>query len=480
MAINRENFNTPLTLKKENNKNVDEFLTNSNTYDLGYLSGYAELQKELKNNDVPLEPEYNSKELNTNKMLSIDEDIFRYSLSDDYEDPTLLGFSILFKDNSPLFSEDKNSVFDFINKYQNIRDISIRGQILTEFKRIFNNIFRFDFNNQIQKQKRYYIESILGLNRLNAKMTKYKEDKLTITLTEDVSMLSLYLAELYNNLVYDYKNQRYMIPENCLRFDMIIKIYDYRDFIVPNNLNNPATSQDQFSNQIKNLIINENISQQIYVLRDCNFDFFNSQNHLDNLTMAGYNTVSKEPANLSFDIYYKSVERETYPLLLNNRIILSNKKTNLINNDAKTNELFKDLKSNDQYTEINTRIKKSNSKTQFNPTFINETNKDGKKGWWSQTTDVLKSTTAEYVDNYKDKVLQKIREKRGELLNNLLNQIRGNFNVPPIIYPDNVYDPNFYKLSLENFAKGLATNLYNNAEDSIQSGVNEFFKKFGI
>ncbi len=49
-------------------------------------------------------------------------------------------------------------------------------------------------------------------------MIKYNEDKITITMNEDVSMIAWYLSELYNNISYSYRNQRFMFPENLLRF----------------------------------------------------------------------------------------------------------------------------------------------------------------------------------------------------------------------------------------------------------------------
>ena len=168
----------------------------------------------------------------------IDEDVstFRNILFNDYnedpyeqyEDPLQLGFKVGFNPSSPFFSGSlyENSLFNGDTPYNSIRsffekygyggdidDIAIRYEWYLEFKRKLFTIFEKNIKEgQKTYNKPYYINKISGLNNLNKKIIKYGEDKITIILNEDVRMISWYLSELYNNLVYSYKNKRWMIP----------------------------------------------------------------------------------------------------------------------------------------------------------------------------------------------------------------------------------------------------------------------------
>ena len=438
-----------------------------------------------------------------------------------YEDPTYLGFDVLFMTDqgdfhNGLFSKDRNSAQDFIYKYSNLPSVWKRAPLLKEFRKVFRNLFYLanDSSSDVNKQKNYYLQQIGGLEKLNAKIVNYKEDKLTFTMHEDVAMYILYLTELYNNLAYDYKYQRMAIPENCLRFDMMIKISDMRNFRVPfteknqgligtfanniqeNNLNNtqPGQAIDHF---------HSNYSNQIYILRDCNFDFSQSQNHGENITMAGFNATPPGASELKFDIYYKSIEREMSPLLLElvdsgAYLNLRNKKSGLYKdqkNEIPNYLLFTDKRPNREIVETeNTARKRSTTELSTTPSndtggandILNKINNNNQNdGWWTSATDKLKdaafkvgtdmkNTVNQEIESYKDKLFNRWREFRGELINQFLIEVREDLNVPEI-YPNNVYTEDFYKITLENFAKSLGSGLYNNVEEGIRGGVNDFF-----
>lgn len=369
------------------------------------------------------------------------------NLNFQYEDPTLLGFEIMLEtDDSPLFadSKEKSSAAHFINSYSDIKEIADRAEILEEFKRILFLIFDKDFNNQYVRNKTYYIESVLGMDKLNAMITNYQginetSDKLQITLTEDVSMLSLYLAELYNNLAYSYKNQRYIIPENCLRFDMKIKVREIRNFGLPNPKRKENPDEPL-------LILNkDNVSNIIYTIHDCNFDFFDAQNVQQELKIAGFEGMNKEVARLNFNIFFKSVSREMAPNLLPGAITLSNKKYDLLNLSGSTSlddDLFK----------IN-----------FGKNEIVE--KTGPDIWRR-----LKSTLKSELDNAKTQLVKKYKEWRGDIVNELFDQIGNKIGVPKF-YLGNVYDEDFGKLTLNNFLTSLAARSFSDVEGSFNSGI---------
>ena len=278
-------------------------------------------------------------------MNSFVEEAFKYSLNiDDYEDPTYLMFNTKFlSDTSPLFNygnfannptgasgdttfQRNSSAPTILDKYKNIDEMAIRIPIYYEFIELLTSIFSTTFHST-PWVKSYYIEMITGLDKLNAKMVKYDDkngDKITIQLSEDVAMRATYLAEMYNNLCYSFKDQRYMIPDNCLRFDLMIEITDIRLFKIFDGLDD---------NDIKKFSVNNNPPSIIYTLYDCNFDFFQSQAFDAGLQVGGVSSAAdKKAANLSFDIKYKSISREFKSPIINSPE-LNNKLSRLVYSD---------------------------------------------------------------------------------------------------------------------------------------------------
>ena len=239
-----------------------------------------------------------------------------------YEDPFLPAFELYFDTDSPLFyggdsntKSKENSLSYFIDKYGLAIDptgYQSRKEIWKEFNNVFFKIFETKLkyeSSRNKKNKPYYIAKIGGLNFLNKKYIKYspttEADKITVTLNEDVSMIAWYIAELYNNLAYSYKNQRFMFPENLLRFNMGIRINDVRNFVLP--------QKDSKTGKITNNISKK--SQIVYTLHDCNFEFFDSKNYGDEMEIGGFGTNTWTPQSLTFNIYFKSVTRWTdFPL----------------------------------------------------------------------------------------------------------------------------------------------------------------------
>lgn len=276
---------------------------------------------------------YDNDKIRTQTMPTMDEDTFKYAVEIsnndfEFEDPTYLGYDVkIDMDSSPLFNYGKgvnnpelNSALDFIKKYGIIEEIGKRETIWKEFVNQILKIFDTDLNSdkmEGKKNKSYYIESITGLDKLTNKMVeKYEEDKLTFTLVEDISLRSTYIAELYNNLIYSYKNQRYLIPFNCLRFDLIIRISDIRTFKIPKG-------DGYYAN-------NTTPAYTLYKLHDCNFDFTNSKPHTDSLSVGGFGKADSEPKPVTFDITYKSVSREFRSPLINNSLAIANKNTAIL------------------------------------------------------------------------------------------------------------------------------------------------------
>jgi len=249
------------------------------------------------------------------------EDYGYYSEDFFYQDPLFLSFDIVLDTyQSPLFGME-NSLSSFLDKYGEIPSIKNRVDIYNEFYDIVKRLFNVG-NYSIDKNKSYYIASITGLDKITAKMVDYQKDKITITLSEDVSMVSSYMALLYNNLSYSYKDQKYIIPYNLLRFNMYIRVSDLRNMPVIKEKDGTTTK-------------NYDKSSIVYYLRDCNFNFFDSKPFEADLSAGGWGaSPSYNPSSIKFDVYYKSIDVEIYNPLLNkslqNKGNLNNKATSLI------------------------------------------------------------------------------------------------------------------------------------------------------
>lgn len=390
-----------------------------------------------------------------------------------YEDPFIPSFELFFNRESPFFAGDDNLTTQlgrpnclkyFIQKYMSIdpAGYSNRLTLWTEFKNIFFKIFQDDLKgdkNRDTKYKAYYISKIAGLQNLNKKMINYGSpysdgDKITITINEDISMMAWYLAELYNNIVYSYRNQRYAFPENLLRFDMTIQINDIRNFSMPQSSNPPApnvsVNKDYINNKdIKNILSPK--SKIVYTLHDCNFSFFESRNYGDEIEIGGYGTnLNQTPQSLSFDIYYKSVTRwSEFPL-------------------------FKGIPLNpwDKYLQNAEVTQHWDQKTYYNDLDRIKSQPPEQKGYLNQKLTKATQSVVNLGLNYMDNLEKKLREVRGGVVNDLLLQFNNSTRINKI-EPDNVYNVNFNNpTSLENLGKAVASNLLTDLENNIRNSAN--------
>jgi len=228
-----------------------------------------------------------------------------------FQDPLFPTYDVILDTTrSPLFIVNSgdtynNSLAKFLSDYSDIYSMRSRIKIHEQFLKTLYNLFNTEFN-QIERNKSYYINSISGLDNLTARIVDFEKQKITINLNEDISMVATYLAQLYNNLSYSYKDQKLMIPYNLLRFNMYIKVHDVRNmpFYIPNADSGTTTSFDK--------------SYVIYVLRDCSFDFKKSKNFEDSITAGGFDAgAPTKTSSISFDVVYKSIEIESeFPLIM--------------------------------------------------------------------------------------------------------------------------------------------------------------------
>jgi len=255
------------------------------------------------------------------------------------EDPTILGYSLRIDyENSPLFiNVNSNTINNFIEDTevvtsQNFEPISLNSAInfittySTEYSELsLAHLYLLEFKEGIQKiftspeiltnykdplKKNHYINSIEGLEKLdnyfvnygssdlNSSAQKESNEFLTITLQEDIRMFTNRLAFLYRNLSWSYNMGKKLIPENLLRFNLYIKIADYRNFT--------RDGESEISKSIR-----EKYSRVIYELKDCEM-FFDSSLNPSQLTMSGFESVNSAYSQLKMKIKYRKVNRIFY------------------------------------------------------------------------------------------------------------------------------------------------------------------------
>jgi len=425
-----------------------------------------------------------------------------------YEDPFVPSFELFFNDESAFFdsSAAPNSLKYFIGNYGSAFDDNYitRLKMWEEFKNVFFKIFekRTERNeNRNKKNKAYYISKIAGLNNLNKKIITFGEDKLTITINEDVSMIAWYLSELYNNLIYSYKNQRYMFPENVIRFDMDIKINDMREYQIPQSINERSPGSD-VNNNYPNKNIKNDISPKsnmVYTLHDCTFNFFESNNHQDDIEIGGYGTPSYTPQSLSFDIFYKSVSRySNFPLIKGfssinawGEDLLSIADGTTQSYDNTIDEISKNQP--DQKSYLNSSLAKSQQNV-VNQGLNYEDNLSSKLR--DLKTNIVSKITPKVTPesiynsnnflgtvekgvinqglNFVNSLETQLREERGKVVNGLISQFR-NLTTINKIEPDNVYQSNFNnRTNVVNAGRQLASGILNDLENAIKKGAINF------
>ena len=267
-------------------------------------------------------------------------------------DPIVYGFEIIIDDvSSPLLN---GSISDFIRNYSNISEVSVRGKIYEEFKQQFIKFFKTKASVRIDdgvlgetsitktgneptessngssiyekgrlSYLNYYLKKIDGLENLVERNTPkekkflndYNTDTITLSLSEDVSMSVATLAHLYKLLYWSKPNGKNIIPENLLRFNCDIIVSEVRNF---NRVRRAITSVQEERNQVE--IIKDNVSRQIYSLRECQF-YFNTMPHTSSIDMGQrLESYGEGSYVIQFDYKYATSKLERFMPVLNRGI----------------------------------------------------------------------------------------------------------------------------------------------------------------
>lgn len=434
--------------------------------DTGYIKGYEKVNKNEEKRlehglNVDARIVGNDTYLHSGGILGVesnqynpeyDMDNFKYEFKfhSDHEDPALLGFEIYIDDttsSSPFWANNnENKVMKFLVNYKNIEELNQRTAIFTEFRTRFFEIFNSILSENVggsnkYSSKNYYITSIKGTDAVvNKKIINYPEDKITITLNEDITMTAQYLAELYNTLIYSYKSNRYMIPESLFRFDMYIKVNDMRSFRTGDNfIKSKAVGMDNIPRTL-----DKKKSYIIYTLHDCNLNFFDSKNSPDEMVVGGVGAgANSTSASLSFDVKFKSVSKHIEPILKNGAYSIFNK-PNLVfsvNSGDVDDNYFKMVKNGDELSVYNSQeLYKYQYPIKTGTSSLDKKSEIKKKKGYEKYLDKAKGAIKHVASETVETVKQNLKEKRDELINRLVSQIKDKTTIQRNTDMGNVYD----------------------------------------
>jgi len=463
----RENLTTNPT-EKPNSMNEDgELFDDSRKMKFGENIDLSEVSKKAQ--ELPSQKKKEKWPTDALRNFLYNQDNSKFDSNDKYQDPTWLGFEIMFiADESPLFSfdgaTDVNTVERFLNKYQEIPEMEERKEIYKRFKGQIMQYFATSTNNdtKVNMNKRHYVESIIGMEKFIKKIVNYEEDEIEIRLNEDISLRTQYMIDLYNNLVYDYKYKRTMIPENLLRFNMYIKIKDIRPIKMQNPNYDPDTNPNR---EVFIDSLDAGSTYVLYKLYDCNFDFSESQTHEGTIQISGWNTFGTgNMNNANFKIKYKSISKVFESTMVNDFEVVKLNSHNLedLYVDYQNDDFLGTLFNNNDYKyrrDVNDGIQAPSKKPDEDRPF-EKRNKFAALG--SKKVDDFKKLGDKSIRSVSNGIKGKFSEVRGALITDLKKSIT---DALPWDRLGNVYSTNFRQMSLENFGKNLVSEAIDTAID---------------
>jgi hypothetical protein len=257
----------------------------------------------------------------------------------DNEDPISFGYDIIINyDHSPLFN---GSVENFINTIGNTYvELGSRLDLIQKFKKQFFNFFKINSPisaGQNRTPKTYYLHKITGLDQLTEvldgdkpkQFVDYGKDILTLTLNEDVSINTGYLASLYKTLAYSRVNGKKMIPDNLLRFDMEIVVTEMRKY--------NRTYRPNFSTSVNNdlggkiSVYADVMSKYRYRLYECQF-IFDKFSHEGTLDMSDPSISKGFDIKINYKYYTLNFEKVLPVKSIDNKDGSITKKESFVNN----------------------------------------------------------------------------------------------------------------------------------------------------
>ena len=215
------------------------------------------------------------------------------------DDPTFLGFTLMFLEDSPLFNgalsgdssnyggandtSPDDTVFSY-GKSSNAKTTTTRpgGQSAVGYLESVGESKRANYLRafcqgliDLTKNRPYYFQTIEGLTEAFSKISKIGEDPyigssdgeyINIGCLEALDLKMTALFSLYKMAVYDFKYQRQIVPNNLLYFDVYVSVYEIRKFHTAQKV-----VQIREKNNIDSIsnFINENTSTIKFKFKKC-------------------------------------------------------------------------------------------------------------------------------------------------------------------------------------------------------------------
>lgn len=216
-----------------------------------------------------------------------------------YQDPTMLGFKILFHWDEPGLL-DRNGGDNSALKYLESIGEDVRRVYLEKFLTHLH-----EMNTRVP----WFFQSIDGLNeawkRDLSKPSHSELPKITIECLESVDLRMTALMDLYRKACFDHHNFREVVPRNLREFRVSIYVYDNRDF--KRTLSETDKKSDNIQNKEKQILslfgsdptlrdngqresqhgtdyINPNINRNLFEFEFCEFDPNESNVHLTSVS----------------------------------------------------------------------------------------------------------------------------------------------------------------------------------------------------
>jgi len=232
------------------------------------------------------------------------------------DDPTYLGFELMFDISSPLFNgtvegdpgiNDGGGSNDYPSSPSAIGYLNKIGEAnrVQYLKSFCQGIL------EIQRTRPYYFQTIAGLLEAFQKSTDFSADPYTGTKGEEgvaigcleaIDLKITALFNMYRMAVYDVRYKRFLLPKNLCRFDVYINVHEIRKFrstvastgADSKSYGNTPSGNTNSAGTDSGSVTNENTSQIRFKFTECMFDVGASGKVFEGVTNSGGNIATTE------------------------------------------------------------------------------------------------------------------------------------------------------------------------------------------
>ena len=154
---------------------------------------------------------------------------------------------------------------------------------------------------EVVKTRPYYFQTIAGLLEAWGKSTEFAidpytgveaKDGITIGCLEAIDLKLTGLFNLYRMAVYDERMKRYVLPKNLMRFDVYVDVHEIRKFKTTRNWLKALNTGDASPESAK--YVNENTSRVRFKFTECTFDPGASGKAFESVTNTGATVATTE------------------------------------------------------------------------------------------------------------------------------------------------------------------------------------------